>query len=383
MKRPPLLVAILAIGFVLGTLAAAHYYIARRLVLDPGWEGPLADAALWAIALLGVGAILQPGLERVLPAPWFRWFSWPFVLWMGVFWIGFNATWIADLAVALASLVGVGPPDPAVHAAWLALAILVLVIFGLAFGLRPPPLRRVEHALETWPAELDGLRIAQISDIHIGPILDRRFAQHLVDRMNALDADLHVITGDLVDGRLDQLRDDVTPFADLKARHGTFFVTGNHDIYSGDEAWVPRIEELGIRPLRNTRVWIEGESGAGFWLAGVDDHRGDLQRGSSEDLGSALEGWEQGTPLVLLAHDPSTFKRAHPAGVDLQLSGHTHGGQIWPFRWMVRAVIPWVAGAYMEGRSRLYVSRGTGFWGPPMRLLAPAEITLHTLVRAS
>jgi predicted MPP superfamily phosphohydrolase len=157
-----------------------------------------------------------------------------------------------------------------------------------------------------------------------------------------------------------------------------YFVTGNHDVYSGSEPWVERVRELGMRVLRNERVAIEAR-GAVFDLAGVDDHRGDLVRGTTEDLPAALAGRDAARPVVLLAHDPSTFKEASRAGVALQLSGHTHGGQIWPFGALVRLVVPYVGGLYERGGSWLYVSRGTGFWGPPMRLGAPAEITEITL----
>jgi predicted MPP superfamily phosphohydrolase len=232
----------------------------------------------------------------------------------------------------------------------------------------------VEIDLERWPPALDGYRIAQISDIHIGPILGRAFAAELCRRVNALDPDLIAVTGDLVDGSVRRLRDEVAPLAGLEARHGVFFVTGNHDHYSGAAAWADRVRQLGIRVLRNERVAIGGELD-GFDLVGVDDHRGNLGADGREDLPRALEGRDPGRPAVLLAHDPTTFKRASTAGIDLQLSGHTHGGQIWPFVYLVRLAVPFVAGLYSRGRSRLYVSRGTGFWGPAMRLGAPAEIT--------
>jgi len=161
----------------------------------------------------------------------------------------------------------------------------------------------------------------------------------------------------------------------LRARHGVFFVTGNHDHYSGADTWVQRVRGLGFRVLRNERVTIE-QDGAAFELAGVDDHRAGFESGSGgEDVDVALAGLPPERAVVLLAHDPATFKRAQGMGIDLQLSGHTHGGQIWPFRYFVRLAIPFVAGLYRRGAARLYVSCGTGFWGPPMRLFAPAEIT--------
>jgi predicted MPP superfamily phosphohydrolase len=252
--------------------------------------------------------------------------------------------------------------------------MLVLALAGVALrgGLRLPDVRRVEITLERWPEALDGFRIVQISDIHIGPLLGRDFAERLTRRVNSLDPDLVAVTGDLVDGSVEALREEVAPFAELRGRHGVFFVTGNHDVYSGGESWVERVKELGLRVLRNERVEIGGADG--FDLAGVDDHRGDWVHGSTEDVDAAVAGRDESRALILLAHDPGTFRRAAAKGVDLQLSGHTHGGQIWPFVYLVRLAVPFVAGLYRVGKSQVYVSRGSGFWGPPMRLLAPAEI---------
>jgi uncharacterized protein len=361
----------------LSLLGGAHWYIAQRLVLDPGLDGVARAVALGALATLAVGAVLTPGLERWLAPPVVRVVAFPFLIWMGVFWLAFVALAASDLALALmgASAENVSVPRAALVSGGVAAAA------GLALrnGLRVPAVRRVEIALARWPRSLDGFRIVQISDIHIGPLLGRGFARALTERVNALDPDLVAVTGDLVDGPVDKLGEDVAPFAGLRGRHGVFFVTGNHDVYSGCEPWVERVRELGLRPLRNERVAIGGE--AGFDLAGVDDHRGDWVHGSSEDLGQALAGRDAARAVVLLAHDPTSFRRASAAGVDLQLSGHTHGGQIWPFNYLVRLAVPWVAGLHRVGASVLYVSRGSGFWGPPMRLFAPAEITELVLRR--
>lgn len=378
-----------AVGLVLvavgvGLVFGAHAYLARRLVLDPAWPEPWRGLALGILGALGVGLFLEPVVERRLRPPWLRVVAWPFVLWMGILWIGVNVLLAGDTLVWLLGARGPGDAIPVARgfAAGAAAAIAAAGALGLRSALRPPALRRVELRLARWPQALDGFRIAQISDLHIGPILGRRFASRVSERVNALQPDLIAVTGDLVDGSVAQLRADVEPLARLSAPHGVYFVTGNHDVYSGGEPWVERVRELGMRALRNERVAI-ASSGAVFDLAGVDDHRGDLVRGSTEDLPAALAGRDPSRPLLLLAHDPSTFKEAAAAGVDLQLSGHTHGGQIWPFGALVRLVIPFVGGLYQRGGSRLYVSRGTGFWGPPMRLGAPAEITEITLRSAA
>lgn len=376
--RVALGVVLAAVGISL--LVAAHLYLARRLVLDPAWPAPWRGLALGTLGALGVGLFLEPVVERRLRPPWLRVVAWPFVLWMGLLWIGVNVLLAGDALIWLLGARGAESSIPVARALAMgaSAAIATAGALGLRGALRPPVLRRLEIRLARWPRALDGFRIAQISDLHVGPVLGRRFAAAVVERVNALAPDLIAVTGDLVDGGVAQLRADVEPFAQLSAPHGVFFVTGNHDVYSGSEPWVARVRELGMRPLRNERVRIQcGE--AGFDLAGVDDHRGDLVRGSTEDLPGALAGRDPGEPLLLLAHDPSTFKQAARLGVDLQLSGHTHGGQIQPFGALVRLVVPFVAGLYERGSSRLYVSRGTGFWGPPMRLGAPAEITEITL----
>jgi len=373
------------LGLALGSIGAAHYYLARRLVLEPAFPEPWRGLALGLFVVLFLGTFLQPALERRLRPPWLRILSWPFVVWMGVLWIGVNVLAAGDL---LGWLLGAAQDTTPVRAARAfagvsAALIAATSLLALRGGLRVPAVRRVEIPLARWPAALDGYRIAQISDIHIGPVLGARFARRLVERVNAMQPELIAVTGDLVDGGVEQLRADVEPFRELRAADGVYFVVGNHDFYSGGESWASRAAELGMRVLRNEHVRIvparsrarQDAGEAGFDLAGVDDHHGDWVQGSCEDVPGALAGQAAEGPLVLLAHDPSTFKEAARHDVDLQLSGHTHGGQIFPFAALVRLVVPFIAGLYERGGSRLYVSRGTGFWGPPMRLGAPAEIT--------
>jgi predicted MPP superfamily phosphohydrolase len=365
-----------------GILAGSHYYLALRLVLDPDLAHPWRGLALFAIAALGAGLVLLPIAERRLSHAVTRLIAWPVSLWMGfafLLLIGLFATdlllWLAGgVAEAAEHLPGPGSGS-GLRSAGVALLALLAGLAGLRSGLGPPALRRVEIELPRWPAARDGYRIVQISDIHIGPLLGREFAAGLVARVNALAPDLVAVTGDLVDGKLARIGDEVAPFAGLRGRDGVYFVTGNHDHYSGADDWAGAVGGLGMRVLRNQRVAI-GEGGRAFDLVGVDDHRGDmLGAPGREDLDRALAGRDPDRPAILLAHDPSTFKRAWSRGIDLQLSGHTHGGQIWPFGLFVRLVIPTVAGRYAKGGAQLYVSRGTGFWGPPMRLFAPAEIT--------
>jgi len=373
-----LLLLLAASAFLIG----CHFYIARRLVLDPGLAQPWQGVALATLVGLGASLVLQPIGERWLAPSRARLIAWPASLWMGFAFLLLLGLFVSDVGLWLAggvaaaaqNLPGPGPGAGVRAAAVLSVALLA-GLAGLRSGLRPPQLRRVELELPRWPAGRDGYRIVQISDIHIGPILGRAFAARLVARVNALTPDLVAVTGDLVDGKVELLADEVAPFADLRGRDGVYFVTGNHDHYSGADAWAHAIAGLGMRVLRNERVAI-GEDERAFDLVGVDDHRGALVgREGGEDLERALAARDPERPAILLAHDPSTFRRASTLGIDLQLSGHTHGGQIWPFGLLVRLVIPTVAGLYAKGAAQLYVSRGTGFWGPPMRLFAPAEIT--------
>jgi predicted MPP superfamily phosphohydrolase len=233
----------------------------------------------------------------------------------------------------------------------------------------------VEIALARLPRALDGFTIVQLSDLHAGMTIDRGFVERVVDRANRLAPDLIALTGDLVDGRVEELRPSIEPLGRLRARHGVFAVTGNHEYYSGADPWIAELTRLGARYLRNQRVAI-GSAAASFDLAGVDDYSAVGWPGHGEDLPAALAGRDPARALVLLAHQPRQVHTAAQHGVDLQLSGHTHGGQIWPWHYIVRMQQGGLlAGRYQIGGTQLYVSRGCGYWGPPVRLLAPLEIT--------
>ena len=219
----------------------------------------------------------------------------------------------------------------------------------------------------------------QLTDVHVGPTIGREFVASVVREANALAPDMVVITGDLVDGTVEQLRELVEPLRDLRAPDGVFFVTGNHEYYSGADAWIAHLTTLGIRVLRNERVRIRDA----FDLAGVDDARSrGLAPGHGEDVPRALAGRDPSRAVVLLAHQPRTLKEAVAAEVDLQLSGHVHGGQMVPFNWLARLDQPVVAGLHLIEKTWVYVSTGTGYWGPPMRVGSGAELTRIELVSA-
>ncbi len=374
------------IAVAVGLLASIHYYLWRRLVRDPAWRRrwqTIGAAGLTFLALSIVGSMILgrgPGEFRKAAA-------WPGYVWLGTMFL-FSIAWGAvDLARAGAALArrasGAAPvaPERRRFLARSAVAGVTSVVaaasgFALHAARRPAPVRQVDILLDRLPAALHGFSIVQLTDIHVGPTIGRPFVEDVVARANALDPDLIAITGDLVDGNVRDLAESIAPLAQLRARHGAFFVTGNHEYFSGAEAWVNELTRMGIRVLQNERVVI-GNGAASFDLAGVDDpsavHYGGLA--PKQAVARALRGRDSSRELVLLAHQPRSALDAAPFGVGLQLSGHTHGGQIWPFGLLVGLQQPFTAGLHRHGRSQVYVSRGTGYWGPPMRLAAPSEIT--------
>ncbi|MFE7427330.1 metallophosphoesterase [Streptomyces sp. NPDC057545] len=254
-----------------------------------------------------------------------------------------------------------------------AVAGLGTVGHGTYGVLRGPRVKRVTVPLARLPRSAHGLRIAVVSDIHLGPILGRAHTQRIVDTINRTRPDLVAVVGDLVDGTVDDLGPAAEPLAGLDARQGSFFVTGNHEYYSGAAQWVDHVRELGLRPLENARVEIDG-----FDLAGVNDIAGETE-GQGPDFEAALGDRDPARASVLLAHQPVVIDDAVAWGVDLQLSGHTHGGQLWPGDLVAGLAYPTVAGLDRYGDTQLYVTRGAGAWGPPVRVGAPSDITVVEL----
>ncbi|MBD0839257.1 metallophosphoesterase [Streptomyces sp. TRM68416] len=254
-----------------------------------------------------------------------------------------------------------------------AVAALGTVGAGTYGVLNGPGVKRVTVPLAKLPRAAHGYRIAVVSDIHLGPVLGRGFARRVVDTINATQPDLIAVVGDLVDGSVKDLGPAAAPLAGLKARHGTFFVTGNHEYFSGAEQWVQEVRRLGMRPLENARTELPW-----FDLAGVNDVAGESE-GQGPDFAKALGDRDPARACVLLAHQPVQIHDAVEHGVDLQLSGHTHGGQLWPGNFLAAAANPTVAGLDHYGDTQLYVTRGAGAWGPPTRVGAPSDITVIEL----
>ncbi|MFD9104579.1 metallophosphoesterase [Streptomyces virginiae] len=255
-----------------------------------------------------------------------------------------------------------------------AAAVALGTVGNGAYGvLRGPSVKRVQVPLAKLPRAAHGFRIAVVSDVHLGPVLGRAHAQRIVDTVNRTQPDLIAIVGDLVDGSVPDLGPAAEPLRGLTARHGSFFVTGNHEYFSGAEQWVEHVRELGLTPLENARRALPH-----FDLAGVNDIQGERE-GSGPDFRAALGDRDRTRAAVLLAHQPVVIHDAVRHGVDLQLSGHTHGGQLWPGNFLAELANPTVAGLERYGDTQLYVSRGAGAWGPPVRVGAPSDITVVEL----
>ncbi|MFG2398647.1 metallophosphoesterase [Streptomyces lydicus] len=258
-------------------------------------------------------------------------------------------------------------------AAGASLAATAAVGYGTATTLRGPVVKRVTVPLAKLPRSAHGFRIAVVSDIHLGPILGRAHTRRVVDTINRTSPDLIAVVGDLVDGSVADLAPAAEPLRALRSRHGAYFVTGNHEYYSGAAQWVDHVRELGIHPLENARTELPG-----FDLAGINDLAGATEH-AGPDYGLALGDRDPARAVVLMAHQPVTIHDTVRYGVDLQLSGHTHGGQMWPFTYVAAATNPTVAGLARYGDTQLYVTRGAGAWGPPVRLGAPPDVTVVEL----
>lgn len=422
---------------VLAALSALHWYAWHRLVRQttvPGWVLRRAGTAVFVLGPLLTAAALA-GEAVHLPFRVVQVVAWPGYLWLAAFmylvlallvgelvrplllrWLARKCTPAADEGAApeagqsqaLASIpsvpaaaatphAAVGPATPRavsppaapvgnapaevsrrlfvsrVVGGAAAAAALGTVGHGTYGVLRGPQTKRLTVPLAKLPRGAHGFRIAVVSDIHLGPVLGRGFAQRVVDAVNATQPDLIAVVGDLADGDIDDLRTAVEPLAHLRARHGTYFVTGNHEYLSGAEQWVDHVQDLGMRLLANDRTEMPG-----FDLAGVNDVQGESE-GQGPDFARALGDRDPSRAAVLLAHQPVLIHQAVRHGVDLQLSGHTHGGQLWPGNLLAELANPTVAGLERYGDTQLYVSRGAGAWGPPVRVGAPSDITVVQL----
>lgn len=252
-------------------------------------------------------------------------------------------------------------------------------VYGFAEAQSLPRVKRVKVRIGNLPEDFAGFRIAQITDLHISPTIKRPFVEAVVKVVNSLNADIIAMTGDLVDGTVEQLYRDVAPLEDLKSAEGSFFVTGNHEYYSGVIPWLEKINQIGFTVLLNNHFVIKKGSSS-MLLAGVTDFRGgDFRKDHISDPIKAVKGAPYADVKILLAHQPKSIFEAQKAGFDFQISGHTHGGQFFPWNFVINFVQPFISGLHDYKGTQIYVSNGTGYWGPPLRVGPASEITLIEL----
>jgi uncharacterized protein len=365
----------------IGLLVLLHLYIGWRIV--PQLPGTVAGTAF---------ALLLAASAALIPLAFFgrrakhrdaadRW-TWAGMLALGLFSMLFVLTLLRDGLLLVTSMLTL-PALAERSAIAVPLLALAAVLVGLISARRTPRVRNVEVPIDGLPAALHGFTIAQISDLHVGPTVKAAYVRAVVERVNTLDADAVAITGDLVDGRVQDLALDVASLADLRSRHGSFFVTGNHEYYSGAAEWIALLRRLGLVVLLDEHVVLD-HGGAQLVLAGVADFSAHhFIAAHRSDPRVAIAGAPRSAGLrVLLAHQPRSADAAADAGFDVQLSGHTHGGQFWPWNLLVKLQQPFVAGLHRLRSLWVYTSRGTGYWGPPLRLGAPSEITRLRFVTA-
>lgn len=377
---------------------ALHALIGWRIAPDLATTHAAFGITLWLV--LAASAVLTPlgllarRLTHGRESPWLTWLG---LICMGLFSSLLVFTVVREAGLAVLSLVDLAAPDAVPLATWRidsALALPPLAALATLIGLwnarRTATVVQVDVPVVNLPPALHGFTVAQISDIHVGPTIKAGYLQRIVDRVNALQAHMVAITGDLVDGSVQELGPQVQPLSQLRSTHGTFFVTGNHEYYSGAHSWIAALRALGVRVLMNEHVLIEHSTDtqdpepAMVVVAGVTDysaHHFDESHRSDPHKAIA-QAPEQAVFKLLLAHQPRSAAQAADAGFDLQLSGHTHGGQFWPWNHFVRLQQPFTAGLHKLRDLWVYTSRGTGYWGPPKRLGAPSEITQLRLVPA-
>jgi uncharacterized protein len=368
----------------LGILAVVHLYVGWRLLPDlPIGPGTQVAGALVLLASF-VSAPLGFFARKMESRVWGDRLAAVCLFLVGFFSSLFVLTLLRDVALLFVVLWPAPLPTGRLVTitATLVVALAVLAtLVGLLNARRRARVVDVEVRLPNLPRSLHGFTIAQISDVHVGPTIKRQYVEAIVDAVNSLKADVIAVTGDVVDGSVKDLASHTAPLARLSARHGAFFVTGNHEYYSGEPAWTAEFERLGMRVLMNEHVVLTHE-GSRVVLAGVADfsaHHFDPRQKSDPQRAIQNAPADAGA-RILLAHQPRSAPAAAAAGFDLQLSGHTHGGQFWPWNHFVRLQQPFTAGLHRLNDLWVYISRGTGYWGPPKRLGAPSEITRLRLV---
>jgi hypothetical protein len=350
------------------------------LVGSPSWSTPVfvVGTVVFGVALVGFPLMMAMGHIRGHSDAAARVGDTT----LGVTWVLFSWSVLGQVARLVLLLAGVHNPNrDRVTALAVLVVAVVLVVLGNVEAMRVPRTKRVDVVIPRLGKELDGLRVAVLADTHYGPINRTGWSEKVAAVVNELAADVVCHAGDLADGSVEQRRGQVAPLGTVRATEAKLYITGNHEYFSAAQEWLDHMETLGWEPMHN-RHHVVRRGGSSVIFAGIDDPTGTGSglTGHGPDLAAALAGTDPDTPVVLMAHQPKQVKFAMEAGVDLQISGHTHGGQIWPFHLIVRLDQKFLHGLSRHNdRTQLYTSRGAGFWGPPLRVFAPSEITLLTL----
>ena len=368
--------------------ALLHLYVGWRLL--PALTSVPHVMFSLVVLLLASYVLMHLGLQFRRRAMRFSdHLSWMSMTAMGLFSSLFVLTLLRDVLLVVLTLIALTTPFPwlasvtTISALAVAVSALLITAIGMWNARRTAAVVRIDIPITDLPDALHGFTIAQITDIHVGPTIKGPYVENIVSVVNRLNADMVAVTGDLVDGSVAELAQHVSPLGKLSSRHGTFFVTGNHEYYSGAHQWIVELRRLGLRVLLNEHVVLRHDAAA-LVVAGVTDvtaHHFDLTH-LSNPQGAINNAPDHALVRVLLAHQPRSAMDAANAGFHLQLSGHTHGGQFWPWNFFVPLQQPFTAGLHRLKDLWVYVSRGTGYWGPPKRFGAPSEITCLRLVRA-
>ncbi|MCY1141267.1 metallophosphoesterase [Actinoplanes sp. Pm04-4] len=397
------------VGLIFVVVGLIHFYLWKRLVKDP-LPGKRARR-IGAIVVVGL-AVLAPATLIGVRSGAVPWLAWPGYLWIALMFyllVTLAVLEIPRLAVRLvwraqrrteketATVAGQGessvltaePPPPTTSddkpgidrrlvlargaAIFAGLTAAGVTGYGVKTALGGPRIDRIQIPLAKLPRAMDGTRLAVVSDIHLGPLTGMNHTRRIVDVINSVQADIVCVVGDLVDGSVAELGRFAAPLAEIQSRQGAYFVTGNHEYYSGFQEWVDEVARLNVRPLRNERLEL-----GGLDLAGVND-LGGAEEGDAPDFAKALGDRDTSRPVVLMAHQPLAARDAAPFGVDLQVSGHTHGGQMAPFNLLVKLEQPVVSGLGKVDGVPVYVTNGAGFWGPPVRVGAPPQVSVIEL----
>ncbi len=395
------------VGLIFVVIALIHFYLWKRLVKDTTQS---RQARRIGVVLALALAVLAPSTLIGVRSGALPWLAWPGYLWIALMFyllVTLAVLEIPRLVIVLLArarrrtakesvTAGEGPAAPAPAATeppettkddgldrrlvlargaaiFAGLTAASITGYGVRTALGAPRIARIQIPLAKLPRTMDGTRLAVVSDIHLGPLAGVNHTRRIVDVINSVQADIVCVVGDLVDGSVAELGRAAAPLADIQSRQGAYFVTGNHEYYSGFQEWVDEVARLGIRPLRNERLEL-----GGLDLAGVND-LGGSEAGDPPDFDKALGNRDQSRPVVLMAHQPAAIEEAAPFGVDLQVSGHTHGGQMAPFNLLVGLEQPVVSGLGTVDGIPVYVTNGAGFWGPPVRVGAPPQVSVVEL----